>query len=134
MFVLTVFGVFFVCENVIPRLYFGSVVFFLDITRWSVTSPVELRVMYTDKSFESAEIASFKLVNFVLGFRPKWSSKGVFCSSEWVVNLSTCSALSRLFLRLVRPLNWLLVDSSWIGWFSRPIPFQYVDLLYRICR
>ena len=80
--------------------------------------------MYTDKSFESAEIAFFRLVGFVLGFRPKWSSKGVFCSSEWVVNLSTYIALSKLFLRLV-PSSKLAFSRFFMDWMllsANPVP------------
>ena len=57
-------------------------------------------------------------------FRPKWSSKGVFCSSEWVVNLSTCSALSRLFLRLV-PSSKLAFSRFFMDWMvlsANPVP------------
>ena len=61
-----------------PRLNFGSTVFFLDTTKWSVISPAEFRVIYTERSLESTETESFEFNNLVLGARPKWDSEGVF--------------------------------------------------------
>ena len=93
MFILTELVGFFICENVMPRLNFGSTVSFLDMTRWSVISPAEFRVRYTGRSLESTETEFFKFDNLVLGARPKWDSKGVFLVFECVVNLRTYSAL-----------------------------------------
>ena len=100
LFVLTELVGFFVCENNIPRLYFGSANFFIDITKWSVFCPAEFRVMYTERSLQPTEIEFFKLDSLVLSVRPKCSSNGVFLVSECTVNVKTCSALltlSRIF-------------------------------------
>ena len=85
--------------NVTPLRYFRSLLFFFDITRWSVISPVEFRVIYTNSSLESTEIAFLRLDSLVLGFRPKCWSKGVFFISVCVVKRSTYSALIRLSRR-----------------------------------
>ena len=52
---------------------------------WSLISPAEWRVMYTDSSLESTETVFFRINSFVPGFRPKCSSNGVFLVSEWKV-------------------------------------------------
>ena len=82
-----------------PRLNFGSTVFFLDITKWSVISPAELRVILTERSLESTETEVFKFDSLVFGARPKWVSKGVLLISECTVNLRTYSALLTLSRR-----------------------------------
>ena len=88
--------------------------------------------MYTDKSFESAKMAICKLVSFVLGSRPKWSSKGVFCISEWIVNLSTCSALSRLSRRIFPSSRFAFSKffRDWIVLSANPVPVRRFAVPY----
>ena len=78
LFLLTALVGFFVSENVIPRLYFGSVVFFFDLTRWSVICPAEFLVIYTERSLESTEKEFLRLDSLVLGVRPKCNLNGIF--------------------------------------------------------
>ena len=99
MFLLTALVGFFVWENVIPRLYLGSAIFFFDISKWSVICPVEFLVMYTERSLESTEKKLFRLDSLVLGARLKCNSNGVFFVSECTVNLKTCSSLFTLSRR-----------------------------------
>ena len=97
MFVFTELVGFFVCENVIPRFYFGSAIFFFDKTKWSVNCPAQYRVMYTERSFKSTEIEFFMLDSLVLSGRRKCSSNRVFLFSECTVNLKTFAEILVVF-------------------------------------
>ena len=124
LLILTELVGFFVWENVMPRLNFGFTVFLFDITRWSVISPAEFRVMYTERSLVSTKIEFFRFDSLVLGARPKWDSKGVFLVSECIVNLRTYSTLLTL-LRSLCSFSRLANTKFFSDWMVRstnPVP------------
>ena len=124
MFLLTALVGFFVWENVFLRLFFGSAVFFFDITRWSVICRAEFLVMYTERSLESTEIEFLRLDSLVLGVRPKCYSNGVFLVSECTVNLRTYSGLFTLSRRFWSSSKFASTRffNDWIVRSTNPVP------------
>ena len=113
---------FLVWEKVIPCLNFGSTVFFLNMTRWSFITPAVFRVLYTERSFETTELAFLGKIAWFWGRVRNGPQMAVLLVSECLVNLRTYNApftFSRSFSPSSRLANFRFA-SDWIVCSTNP--------------